>query len=67
MTNKEAYEGLTKANVHWDRVSEKEIVVWTSGYQTADCRKYLMQAGMRVTTQEFDRICGRIRTVYRHK
>lgn len=70
MTNQQAYEGLTKAHANWDRVSENEIVVWTSGYLTDDCRKvetYLMQAGMRATSQEFDSISGKTRTVYRHK
>lgn len=70
MTNQQAYEGLTKAHANWDRVSEKEIVVWTSGYVTADCHlveEYLMQAGMFVTSQDYDTICGKTRTVYRHK
>ena len=70
LTNKQAYQALTAANVHWDRKDAKHIVVFTSGYKCANCHnieKYLMQAGMRIVSQEFDRMSGKTFSVYKHK
>lgn len=70
LSNKQAYEALTKANAHWDRKDANHIVVWTSGYVTQDAHnveKFLMQAGMRIVEQEFDRICGKTKNVFKHK
>ena len=70
LTNQQAYEQLTANHVHWDRKSSNEIIVWTSGYLTADCHnieKFLMQAGMLCIKQEFDQMCGKTYSIFRHK
>lgn len=70
MTNKQAYEALTKANAHWGRKDDKHIYVWTEGYKTADAHnveRFLMQAGMRCMSQEFDSVCGKTCSTFKHK
>lgn len=70
MNNREAYQALTEARVHWDRKDGNHIIVWTSGYLTAECHeieRFLMQAKMRAVSQEFDKVCGKTVTTYKHK
>lgn len=70
MTNTQAYEALTKANAPWTRKDATHIVVYTSGYVTQeahDIEKFLMQAGMRLVSQEFDKVCGKTFNVFKHK
>lgn len=70
LSNKKAYEVLIKNHVHWDRKDKNHIVVWTSGYITADCHtieKFLMKAGMRAVDQKFDSMCGKTKTTFKHK
>ena len=70
MTNQEAYKELSDKHVHWDRKDSNHIIVWTNGYKTQDCHnieKFLMQAGMFIVRQEFDKICGKTYSVYKHK
>lgn len=70
MTNKQAYQALSNANVHWDRKDNNHIVVWTSGYKTQDAyniEKFLNQAGMQCLEMRFDKICGKTQAVYKHK
>lgn len=70
ITNQQAYQELSAKHVHWDRKDATHIVVWTSGYKTNDCHeieKFLMRAGMWATSQEYDQLCGKTRTVYCHR
>lgn len=70
MTNKQAYEVLSKNNVHWDRKDATHIVVYTGGNMTSDVytvAEFLKKAGMVAIDMEFDQVCGKTRTVYRHK
>lgn len=67
---RQAYEWLTKNNVHWDRKDSSHIVVWTSGYKTMLCQtieRSLMTAGMRCVVREFDKHCGKTYSVYKHQ
>ena len=70
MTKEQAYDALDRNRVHWGRKDYKHIYVWTSGYMSQDSHeieKYLMQAGMRRISIEFDKIGGKTRCVYKHK
>jgi hypothetical protein len=70
LTNLQAYDALIKAHVHWSRQDANHIVVYTSGYITQEAHnieKFLMQAGMRLVEQEFDRICGQTKNVFKHR
>lgn len=70
MSNQDAYKALTKAGCHWDRKDESHIILWTPGYITQEAHnveKFLMQAGMRLVAQEFDRVCGKTYNVFKHK
>lgn len=69
LTNQQAYQQLSDNYVHWDRKDANHIIVWTSGYETADCHdieEFLMRAGMRCCERKFDRMCGKTYSVYRH-
>lgn len=69
MTNQEAYKQLTDRHVHWDRKDSNHIIVWTSGYKTADHRniaKFLLQAKMVLVNEEFDNICGKTKGIFKH-
>jgi len=70
MTNQEAYQVLEDNFVHWGRIDEDTIYVYTSGYQTAECyeiEKFLMKAKMFCLEMRFDSHCGKTKSVYRHK
>ena len=70
MTNQQAYEALSNSNVHWDRQDASHIVIWTSGYITADAmniERFLRQAGMVAMSQDYDSVCGKTKTLYKHK
>lgn len=70
MNIQNAFRALTRENIHWDRIDKAHIVVWTSGYNTVDAQaieKYLMQFKVYLVGQEFDKVCGKTRTVYYHK
>jgi hypothetical protein len=70
LTNQQAYDALIESHVHWDRKDSQHIIIWTSGYKTADCMKietFLMQAGMRCVKQEFDKHCGKTFSIFKHK
>ena len=70
MTNQQAYKILTENNFHWDRVSAKEIIVWTPGYKTAACfeiEEILMKAKMFALKRDFDEMCGKTYTIFKHK
>lgn len=70
MTNKQAYEILNKYYIHWSRKDAKHIIIWTSGYKTQEAHAIealLRQAKMRIVEQEFDRMCGKTFSVFKHK
>lgn len=70
MTTMQACEALTTNHVHWDRKDTNHIVVWTSGYKTANhtsIETFLMQAGMRMVSEDYDTVCGKTRAIYKHK
>jgi len=71
MKNQEAYNWLTEINAHWGRQDSNHIYVWVSGYKHADCyevyAKALNKAGMRLISENFDKICGKTKLMFRHK
>ena len=69
LTNQQAYQQLSDKHVHWDRKDSNHIIVWTSGYQTADCHRieeFLIKAGMWCCERKFDSMCGKTYSVYQH-
>lgn len=70
MTNKEAYEKLDESKLQWGRKDKNTIYVWTSGYHTNDMHqieKVLMQAKMCMISAEFDKMCGKTVSYFKHK
>lgn len=61
---------LTEANVNWDRLDERTIVVYTSGYKTADMHEieqYLSRHGLICMAQVWDNIGGCTHAFYRER
>lgn len=68
MTTQEYYQALNDNYVHWDRRDEDHIVVWTSGYRTAECyeiERFLMKGKFFALSMDFDSLCGKTKTVYK--
>lgn len=74
MTNLQAYEALTAANVHWTRISPKMIRVYMSSdgngshHENLDkISEFLKQASMFEFNRDFDVVCGKGFCDYKHK
>lgn len=70
MDNKQAYDALDSSGLQWDRKDSTHILVWTTGYITQDAHnveRFLMQAGMRCISHDFDSHCGKTRSIFKHK
>ncbi len=73
MKNQEQWKlfAALEGKVHWDRKDKNHIIVWTSGYKTAECHeieRYLMDNfKMTCMSQKFDSLCGKTVSVFKHK
>ena len=62
----EALEGY----VHWGRIDENTIYIYTPGYKTAECyeiEKFLMEHEMFCLEMRFDTHCRKTKSIYVHK
>lgn len=69
MTRQHAYDQLNKNSVFWGRSSDTTIYVHTSGYNTQNAHiieVFLMKAGFRLVSQEYDKYSGQTTTTYKH-
>jgi hypothetical protein len=67
VSKEQAYNALTSFHVQWDRVGKNEIVVWTSGYKSSahyHIELFLIQAGMRMKSEQYDSTCGKTKAIY---
>lgn len=68
-TNKtEAYDYLTANHLQWGRQDATHIYVWELGYCVrTETEEVLMALGFHKLSEEFDRVCGKTMSVYKHK
>lgn len=72
MTKLKAYESLTNAFIHWNRVDARTIMVWASSDGNGShhphldrITAFLKQAGFVEFERDFDRICGKGFAIYK--
>lgn len=56
------FHDLGRINAHPSINSTEQLVVWTQGYKTQeayDIERYLMQFGVVLVAQKFDKVCGK--------
>ena len=69
-SNIDAYKALDEAGIHWDRKDANHIIVFTNGYRTREAvniEQYLMQAGMILLSQDYDKISQKTWNLFKHK
>lgn len=65
-----AYNELTRVNAFWGRIDSNTIYIYTDGYLTQDCHNiesFMLANGFRSIEQNFDKYCGKTKTIYKHK